>query len=132
MQFIFNRSRDHRLTGYTYFNPDAPQDEIIQRQYSRKTDDQKTINLSASYNEPLSKQLNLSLSYGIEHRKNTNDNPLYQLDSLKAWRNMDLPLTALPPSELLQTVINEENSAFSSARANTYGGSINLSGQLKK
>lgn len=132
MQFIFNRSRDHRLTGYTYFNPDAPQNEIIQLQYSRKTDDQKTINLSASYNEPLGKQLNLSLSYDIEHRKNTNDNPLYQLDALKAWRNMDLPLTALPPSELLQTLMNEENSAFSSARATTQGGSINLSGRWEK
>lgn len=132
LHFAFNRSGYHQLTGYTYFHPDALQDNTIQRQYSRKADNEKNFYLHASYNEPLSKHLHLKVFYDFFHQKNTNDNPLYQLDSLTAWRNMDLPLTALPPGELLQTVLNEVNSSFISTHTNLHGGGLRLIGQWKK
>lgn len=119
------------LSDIRYYQQGVKNPQHINNQYTPYTETQYRYTGTIKYSEPLAKGITLSLGYKFEKIYNNSNRPLYQLDSLENWRNMNHPIGSYPSTaDSLEMALNRNNSTY--ATYNTYNHTATLDLSLVK
>lgn len=127
------RHNGYGLQLYRYFRPDAPQPELLQRQYGTNPDNNKSVQAQLSYREPITKQISWQLYYRFRYRDGDESYNIYDLDRYAEYADMSRPVGSLPTEgDSLEWVRNVENSYFSRTKDVLNRAEFALQGQWTK
>lgn len=118
------KGKSFRISDIYYYKRAASKQHTRQNQYTYSPSDNANFSTRISYSEPLLKGLHLQASYHFQRSRNHGERSLFRLDSLE---NDDyrLELGELPAvRDTLQTVIDLNNSNFSTY--NNYNHTLNV------
>lgn len=124
----YHREYGDHLERYSYYHPEAPQSEVINRMTGNNSSDQEFTYVDLEYEEPLTQHIYLGVEYKFyqEHTKGFYN--LFRLDRYAEYCNMDLPIGARPTTQDSLDAVRDIANSWNSEES---GICNNVAGQLK-
>ena len=117
-----NNSEADELSYYRYFRPEAPRQELTNRQFYHEPDESYGLSGSLTFADKVNEHVRLSAYYIFSHDKNSDERDVYQLDRYDRYADPSLPVGFRPtPGDSLDFVRNIENSYYSDSYTNSHG-----------